>query len=83
MVSPLGSPTAIGVIPKVRRFVVVGIFDSGMSEIDSTLVYMNLSDAQKFLSLETRSPILKFGCKMFTALRAWRRIFNGNWGFLT
>jgi lipoprotein-releasing system permease protein len=48
VVSPLGSPTAIGVIPKVRRFVVVGIFDSGMSEIDSTLVYMNLADAQKF-----------------------------------
>jgi lipoprotein-releasing system permease protein len=51
VVSPLGSPTAIGVIPKVRRFVVVGIFDSGMSEIDSTLVYMSLSDAQKFFEL--------------------------------
>jgi lipoprotein-releasing system permease protein len=51
VVSPLGSPTAIGVIPKVRRFVVVGIFDSGMSEIDSTLVYMNLHDAQKFFEL--------------------------------
>ena len=51
VVSPLGSPTAIGVIPKVRRFVVVGIFDSGMSEIDSTLVYMNLNDAQKFFEL--------------------------------
>jgi lipoprotein-releasing system permease protein len=51
VVSPLGSPTAIGVIPKVRRFMVVGIFDSGMSEIDSTLIYMNLADAQKFFEL--------------------------------
>ncbi len=51
LVSPLGSPTAIGVIPKVRRFVVVGIFDSGMSEIDSTLVYMSLGDAQKFFEI--------------------------------
>jgi lipoprotein-releasing system permease protein len=51
VLSPLGSPTAIGVIPKVRRFVVVGIFDSGMSEIDSTLIYMNLADAQKFFEL--------------------------------
>lgn len=51
VISPLGSPTAIGVIPRVRRFVVVGIFDSGMSEIDSTLVYMNLHDAQKFFEL--------------------------------
>jgi lipoprotein-releasing system permease protein len=52
VVSPLGSPTAIGVIPKVRRFVVAGIFNSGMSEIDSTLVYMNLADAQKFFEME-------------------------------
>jgi lipoprotein-releasing system permease protein len=52
VVSPLGSPTAIGVIPKVRRFMVAGIFNSGMSEIDSTLVYMNLADAQKFFELD-------------------------------
>jgi lipoprotein-releasing system permease protein len=52
VVSPLGSPTAIGVIPKVRRFMVVAIFDSGMSEIDSTLVYMDLADAQKFFEIE-------------------------------
>ncbi len=38
VISPLGSPTAIGVIPKVRRFVAVGILKTGMSEIDSTLV---------------------------------------------
>jgi len=52
VVSPLGSPTAIGVIPKVRRFIVVGIFKTDMSEIDSTLVFMSLSDAQKFFEME-------------------------------
>lgn len=51
VVSPLGSPTAIGVIPKVRRFVVVGVLRTGMSEIDSTLVFMGLSEAQKFFEL--------------------------------
>ena len=51
VVSPLGSPTAIGVIPKVRRFVVIGILKSGMSEIDSTLIFMSLTDAQKFFEL--------------------------------
>jgi lipoprotein-releasing system permease protein len=54
VVSPLGSPTAIGVIPKIKRFVVVGLFDSGMSEIDSTLVYMSLADGQKFFELPDR-----------------------------
>jgi lipoprotein-releasing system permease protein len=51
-VSPLGSPTAIGVIPKVRRFSVSGILKTGMSEIDSTLVFMGLSEAQKFFELD-------------------------------
>jgi lipoprotein-releasing system permease protein len=51
VVSPLGSPTAIGVIPKVRRFVVIGLMKTGMSEIDSTMVFMGLSDAQKFFDL--------------------------------
>ncbi len=51
VVSPLGSPTAIGVIPKVRRFLVVGLLKTGMSEIDSTLVFMGLKDAQKFFDL--------------------------------
>jgi len=51
VISPLGSPTAIGVIPKVRRFIVVGILKTGMSEIDSTLVFMGLADAQKFFDM--------------------------------
>ncbi|HYT55494.1 MAG TPA: lipoprotein-releasing ABC transporter permease subunit [Verrucomicrobiae bacterium] len=51
VVSPLGSPTAIGVIPKVRRFFVAGILRTGMSEIDSTLVFMGLAEAQRFFEL--------------------------------
>lgn len=52
VVSPLGSPTAIGVIPKVRRFVVIGIMKTGMSEIDSAMVFMGLAEAQNFFDLE-------------------------------
>ena len=51
VVSPLGSPTAIGVIPKVRRFIVAGVLKTGMSEIDSTMVMMSLRDAQTFFDL--------------------------------
>ena len=52
VISPFGSPTVIGVIPKLRRFVVAGLFKSGMYEYDSTLVYMNLSDVQRFFELD-------------------------------
>jgi lipoprotein-releasing system permease protein len=51
LVSPLGTPSALGVIPRIRRFYVAGIFESGMHEYDNTLVYMNLPDAQKFFDL--------------------------------
>ena len=32
VISPLGKPTPAGMIPRVKRFVVAGIFDSGMFE---------------------------------------------------
>jgi len=63
VVSPLGSPTAIGVIPKVRRFIVVGIFKTDMSEIDSTLLFMNLKDAQKFFELEDAATNIEIRVK--------------------
>lgn len=50
-VSPIGSPTAVGIVPRIRRFAIVGIFDSGMREYDSGLVFLNLPDAQGFFGL--------------------------------
>jgi lipoprotein-releasing system permease protein len=43
----------VGMVPRVKRFVVVGFFDSGMAEYDSTLVYMDLASAQKFFDLDS------------------------------
>jgi len=51
MVSPLGNITPFGMIPKMKRFRVVGIFDTGMYEYDSTLAYAGLSEVQSFLSM--------------------------------
>ncbi len=51
-VSPIGSPTAVGIIPRIRRFAITGIFDSGMREYDSGLVFMNLTDAQDFFGVD-------------------------------
>jgi len=51
VISPIATPTAVGMVPRVKRFVVVGLFDSGMAEYDSSLVYMDLANAQKFFDL--------------------------------
>lgn len=52
LISPVGLPTVIGMVPRVKRFLVSGLFDSGMTEYDESLVFMNLGDAQRFFHLD-------------------------------
>src|SRR5207302_9645741 len=51
VVSPLGTPGPAGMIPRVKRFVVAGLFDSGLYDYDTTLTYMAVPDAQRFFDL--------------------------------
>jgi lipoprotein-releasing system permease protein len=51
IISPMGMATPMGMIPRMKKFVVVGIFDSGFYEYDSTLAYMSLKDCQEFLNM--------------------------------
>ncbi len=51
VVSPMGNITPLGVMPKLKPFRVVGIFNTGMFEYDSTLAYVSLSEAQQFFDL--------------------------------
>ncbi len=51
VVSPLGNITPLGMVPKLKPFRVVGIFNTGMYEYDSTLAYVSLAEAQDFLDL--------------------------------
>ena len=43
--------TAMGSLPRMKRFRVAGIFDSGMYEYDSSLAYIHLNDAQVLLRM--------------------------------
>ena len=52
VVSPAGVPTLVGLIPKVRRFALVGLFEAGMIEYDSALAYVGLDEAQRFFGLD-------------------------------
>ncbi len=52
VMSTVAAPSAGGLTPRVRRFVVVGLFDSGMAEYDASLAYMDLAAAQEFFGLE-------------------------------
>ena len=50
--SPSGPLTPMGVIPKIKTCRIVGIFDTGMYEYDSSLAYISISTAQNFLELD-------------------------------
>jgi lipoprotein-releasing system permease protein len=54
VVSPLGTMTPMGMMPKMKRFRVVGIFYSGMYEYDNTMAYLSLESAQKFFGMGDR-----------------------------
>ena len=51
VVSPGSTPGPLGIIPKIRTFHVVGIFEAGMYEYDSNLAYIELAAAQDFFNL--------------------------------
>lgn len=51
VVSPVGTITPAGMMPKYRRFEVVAIFDSGMFEYDTSLAFISLPTAQRFLGM--------------------------------
>jgi lipoprotein-releasing system permease protein len=51
VISPMGNITPFGMMPKMRRFRIAGIFNTGMFEYDSTLAYVSLAEAQQFLGL--------------------------------
>jgi len=48
---PMGISTPMGIVPKIKKFSVVGIFDSGSYEYDSSLVFMSLENSKKFLGM--------------------------------
>lgn len=46
LMSPRFSASPMGAMPRARRFVVAAVFDSGMVEYDSALVFMGIEDAR-------------------------------------
>jgi lipoprotein-releasing system permease protein len=52
LVAPGGQVTPAGVVPRLKQMTVVGTFDSGHYEYDSSLVFVHWEDAAKLFRLE-------------------------------
>jgi len=51
VISPQGAMTAVGLVPKMRRFEVAGYVEVGLYEYDASLAYTYLAAAQEFAGL--------------------------------
>jgi len=47
LISPQGNVTPAGIVPRLRQFTVVGTFESGHYEFDSSLAMIHIGDAQR------------------------------------
>jgi lipoprotein-releasing system permease protein len=52
LISPQGQVTPAGMLPRLKQFTVVGIFEAGHFEYDSGLVLIHMFDAQKLYRMD-------------------------------
>ncbi|HVO63040.1 MAG TPA: FtsX-like permease family protein [Terriglobales bacterium] len=58
--SPQGELTPFGMVPKYMRFRVVGIFNSGFFDYDTSWAYTGLADAQRLFGLGDLISVIEF-----------------------
>jgi lipoprotein-releasing system permease protein len=89
-----GQPTPAGILPRLRSFTVVGIFEAGHNEFDSALAFVHLADAEKLLRIDAPSGLrlrlkdmqrapevavaLKHSMRGDLVMRDWSKL-NANW----
>ena len=77
LITPHVSPTPAGVIPRLKRLNVVGIFEIGMYEYDSALAIMNIEDAAKLFRIPNQVTGLRLKLDdVFQAPRITRDIMD-------
>jgi lipoprotein-releasing system permease protein len=83
--SPQGELTPFGMVPKYTRFRVVGIFNSGFYDYDSSWAFARLSDAQRLFGLGDLISVIEFKIDdIYQADQIGREIENAaGSGFMT
>ncbi|MDD5276547.1 MAG: lipoprotein-releasing ABC transporter permease subunit [Methylovulum sp.] len=59
VISPQVNSTPAGVVPRMRRFTVVGIFQVGMYEYDRNMAFVHIDDAAKLFRMENSVSALR------------------------
>jgi lipoprotein-releasing system permease protein len=59
LISPKGTPTALGTVPRMKAYEIGAIFEVGMFEYDNTVIFMPLDAAQLYFQLDGRANELE------------------------
>ncbi len=59
LIVPEGQITPFGLLPKIKTFKVVGLFETGLYEFDASLAFIALATAQQLLSLRQAVTMLE------------------------
>lgn len=88
LIAPEGDVTPLGVTPRVKSYIVSGIFEIGMSEYDASIIYMPLEEAQLYFNAEglvqsieifVDNPDLIEGMRPLIEAAAGRQVFITDW----
>ncbi len=59
LLTPRGASTALGTAPRVKSYPIVAIFEIGMSEYDSSILFMPLNEAQRYFNQPDNVTVLE------------------------
>ncbi len=86
LISPQSTATLIGLIPRIKAYEVVGIFEIGMSEYDSGFVFMPLEAAQLYFKMPGAASDIEITVddpdRIAAAVDAIQAKIGGNYRFI-
>ena len=75
LIAPQGQVTVAGMVPRLKQFTLVGVFEAGMYEYDAGLALIALADAQKLYRLDDRVSGVRLKLKdLFDARKVAERL---------
>lgn len=77
LIAPQGMVTAAAILPRLKQFRVIGLFEVGMYEFDSSLALIHLQDAQRLYRLDDRVSGVRLKLdELFAAPRVARELLG-------
>lgn len=73
LVAPQASVSPMGVMPRLKRFTVSGLFEVGMHEYDSALAIIHIEDAQRIFKMGNQVSALQLRLKDLFDVQTVRR----------